>query len=166
MQKEIFDELNKIADGFWNDKKALDYRKIENNAHLSVSQFSHNFDDALKKFFKIRRYDVEKGDSFIEKTLGVNPKRDFFEVCENFLEVVTMAKSYDVIIDKETPKKLEELTKQKLELEKKLSEKESIITQQKNLINTYTTQIKQVLEKYEYIKPYFGMQESEVEKND
>ena len=55
MDKEILDELNRVADGFWYDKKILDRNKIDNNSSLRLSGIARHFDDALKDFLTVRK---------------------------------------------------------------------------------------------------------------
>jgi len=164
MEKEIFDELNKIADDFWHDKKILDSNKIKINRHLRIRDFSGNFDSALTNFLKIRRIDVDKSDPSIDKLLGINPVHDFVEGCDKFLEVVTIAKNNDLIIDKQIVKELDDCNEKYSKLEETLNQKESTIQQQQNIIRTYVTQIENALKAFPDIEQYFGKSESEVEK--
>jgi len=164
MEKEIFDELNKTADDFWHDRMILDNNKIQHLRYLRITKFAHVFDEALKNFLKIRRFNVEKNDPNVDKILGINPTRDYFEACDKFLEVVTIAKSNDLFIDKQIIKELDDYKEKYSKFEETLNQKESTIQQQQNIIKTYITQIENALKAFPDIKQYFGISESEVEK--
>lgn len=162
MDKEILDELKNIADDFWHDKKTLDRNRIENISRLVLDGFGRNFDETLKNFLEIKNYDVTKSDPVLDKILGINSIKDYFDACEKFLKVVTTAKTNNLIIDKQTIKELDDYKEKYSKLEEILNRKESIIKQQENIINTYVTQIANAVKVFPDLDKFFGIQDGDV----
>ncbi len=165
MDKEIFDELNNIADSFWKDKKILNHDEIQKqSAYLNGYAFTKDFESALKNFLKNRKFDIQTDDPTINQVLGIDPLRDFVKACDKFLEMVTIAKSNGLFIDIQITNELKDCKEKYSRLENILNQRESTISQQQNIIRTYTTQIENALKAFPDIGQYFGVSESEVEK--
>lgn len=167
MQKEIFDELNRIADGFWKDRKILDRNKLEQIDYLQISGFAMQFSTALKNFLQVRRIDIKNSDHNIDKILGINPTHDFVDGCDKFLDVVTIAKEYDLIIDKQITKELEECKENQEKTTKMSQVKDDMITQLKDTNRDLQTKIDIALRTYPTLKKilYGNSNESEVQEN-
>ena len=141
MEKEIFDELNKVADGFWKDRKILDRNRLEQIDYLQVSGFAMQFSKALKEFLQIRKIDLKNNNPALDEILRINPTHDFVDGCDKFLDVVTIAKEYDLIIDKQITKELEECKVNQEKTTKMLQVKDDMITQLKDTNRDLQTKI-------------------------
>lgn len=166
MEKEIFDELNRIADDFWNERKTLNHNKIENLRYISGFAFTTDFNKALKEFLIVRRWNLEDHDSGLDKIMEVNPIKDYTDACDNFFKVVTIAKSNYLFIDIEMRKELDEYKEKYSDLEIENEKNKSIIKKQQIIIDSYVTKIKNAIQTHPKLSHFFGAQESGVEEID
>lgn len=166
MDKEILDELNNVADGFWHNKKNLNRNRIENISSLKMGGFARYFDEALKGFLEIRRYDIEKGNPSIDKILGIDPAKDYSEACNRFLEVVTTAKTNDLIIDNQLIKELDNYKQKYLDLESNLKDKELAIENLREIKIGLEERIRIHEAMYHDLKRLGKSEESELEENE
>ncbi|MBS3923515.1 MAG: hypothetical protein KGZ37_10275 [Nitrosarchaeum sp.] len=160
---ELLDELNRIADGIWNQRKRLNQKKLQTIDYLSETGFSSQFDHALNNWLKCRKIDWKNIDRSLEKILGVDSTKDYWDAYHKFLDVVTIAKSKDLIEDNEITKEIEEYREKLSKLEKILTNNETTMTKQRQIIDTYRTQIKELTKIHPQFEKFFGAQEGDID---
>lgn len=163
MDKEILDELNRVADSFWYEKKTLNHNKIENSRYLSGFSFTMDFESALKEFLIIRKWDIENHDSSFDNILGVHPVRDYNDACNAFLKVVTIAKSNDLFIDNKMRKELDDCKNEQEKGVKILEVKDDMIKQLKDTNKELQKKIDTAIERYPTLRGILYGQNNESE---
>jgi hypothetical protein len=164
MEKELFDELNRIGDGFWKETMALNHERIEK---LQLTGFYEPWESALTNFLIVRRFDVEKNDPNIDELLGIHQRFDFDDGCNKFLGVVAIAKTNSLFIDNQLIIELNNYKNNDEKSKKLLQVKDGIITQLKNTNKDLQEKLATAIERYPTLKGilYGDKNESEVEKN-
>lgn len=167
MSDEILDELNRIADGVWTQRMSLNQEKLGKIDYLSETGFSNQFDNALNNWLKCRKLDWKNRDSSIEKILGVNSSDDYWNAYHKFLDVVTTAKSKDLIADNQVMKELDQLREDKEKNDKILKVKDDMIKQLKNENEDLHDKVDLAIKTYGTLKKilYGGKNESEVKED-
>jgi hypothetical protein len=153
MDKEIFDELNRIADGFW----------YENSRYLSGFAFTKDFESALKEFLIVRKWDMKNHDSTFDGILKINPVKDYNDACNAFLKVVTIAKTNDLFIDNEIRKELDDCKNEQEKGKKVLQVKDDMIKQLKDANKDLQKKIDTAVERYPTLKEILYGQNNESE---
>ena len=126
----------------------LNQKKIQTIDYLSETGFSNQFDHALKNWLKIRKTDWKNRNREIEKLVGVNSERDYWDAYHKFLDVITIAKSKDLIVDNEVTNELDQLRKDKESNDKILKVKDDMIKQLKDENKRLHEKIDKAIDRY------------------
>jgi hypothetical protein len=155
LDEKILNELRDVERRFSNEEYMLDLNVIRSSPSIRVERFEREFPEAMAEF---RRLDLDHE--------SVSDHYDYSQICKKFHDLVMIGKANNIIIKRATQQELNRLKDRCHFLESKERESDSKTKQLEDELTKLNALIESVTRVHPFLKPFFNIQEGEVEEKD